>query len=177
MTRSVPILFLAMLVHWGLACDSPEAPPSRPEIGPEAISNQEDAVCGMLVRGQSAPRAQVIHRDGTRAFFCSVADLLAYLEAPSPHGAVLRTYLEVMEPDESPAQSHTRAHPWSEAGQASFVVGLKRSSIMGAPVMVYRDPNAAALARGDHPNTHILDFDGLRGWWRRRQANDEAPAH
>jgi nitrous oxide reductase accessory protein NosL len=82
-----------------------------------------------------------------------------------------------MEPDESPAQSHTRAHPWSEAGQASFVVGLKRSSIMGPPVMVYRDPNAAAGARSGHPNTRILDFAGLRDWWRRRQANDEAHAH
>ncbi len=176
MNRIVPILFLAMLAQWGLACDSTEAPLSRAEIGPEAIANQEDAVCGMLVREQSAPRAQVSHRDGTRAFFCSVADLLAYLEAPSPHGTVLRTYLEVMEPDESPTRSHTRAHPWSEAGQASFVVGLKRPSIMGPPVMVYRDPDAAALAQGGNPNTRILDFDGLRDWWRHRQGNTEAPA-
>ena len=174
MTRAVPILLLTLIAQWGLACHSPEVPESRPEIGPEAISNQEDAVCGMLVREQSAPRAQVVHRDGTRAFFCSVGDLLAYLEAPSPHGTVIRIYLEVMEPDESPALSHTQAHPWSEAGQASFVVGLKRSSIMGSPVMVYRDPGAAALARADYPDARILDFDGLRTWWRRRQANDEA---
>jgi nitrous oxide reductase accessory protein NosL len=176
MNRIFPALFLAMLAQWGLACDSAEVPLSRAEIGPEAIANQEDAVCGMLVREQSAPRAQVIHRDGTRAFFCSVADLLAYLEAPSPHGTVLRTYLEVMEPDESPTRSHTRAHPWSEAGQASFVVGLKRPSIMGPPVMVYRDPDAAALAQGGNPNTRILDFDGLQDWWRHRQSNTEAPA-
>ncbi|MDP6207588.1 MAG: nitrous oxide reductase accessory protein NosL, partial [Roseibacillus sp.] len=149
MTRSVSILLLALLAQWGLACDSPEAPLSRPEIGPEAISNQEDAVCGMLVREQSAPRAQVIHRDGTRAFFCSVADLLAYLEAPSPHGAVLRTYLEVMEPDESPAQlsvspygtppgSRTRRVSSSAAGPS-----LRESADSPKPRETRREPRPA----------------------------------
>ena len=30
-----------------------------------ALADQEDEVCGMLVREQSAPRGQVVHRDGS----------------------------------------------------------------------------------------------------------------
>ena len=69
-------------------------------LAPVEIADQAGAVCGMLVRDQSAPRAQVIHADGERSFLCSIGDLLVYLDAPSPHGDPLEVLVEVMEPDE-----------------------------------------------------------------------------
>jgi len=69
------------------------------EVSHEAVAldDQEDEVCGMLVREQSAPRSQVVHRDGSRFFFCSLSDLLVHLDAPSPHGRADVTFVEVLD--------------------------------------------------------------------------------
>jgi thiamine biosynthesis lipoprotein len=121
----------------------------------------------MLVRGQSAPRAQVIHRDGEHAFICSIGDLLAYLEVPSPHGAPEQVFVEIMEPTEDPLESHTAPHPWIPAEEAVYLVGIARRGIMGPPVLVYRTrADAEQVAAGS--SATILDFDGLREWWRHR---------
>jgi nitrous oxide reductase accessory protein NosL len=75
------------------------------------LLDQEDAVCGMLVREQSAPRGQVVHRDGTRFFFCSLGDMLVHIGAPFPHGRPQAIFVEVLKPEEDPMQSHTGEHP------------------------------------------------------------------
>jgi nitrous oxide reductase accessory protein NosL len=137
---------------------------------PIAIADQEDAVCGMLVREQSAPRAQVVHRDGERAFFCSIGDLLVYLDAPSPHGPAREIFVEVMEPDEDPAKHHTEAHPWHDARSAAFVVGIERPAIMGEPVLAYADATEARRVAEAHAGARVLDFEALRDRWRARQS-------
>jgi nitrous oxide reductase accessory protein NosL len=146
-------------------------------LEPLPIDDQEGAVCGMLVRDQSAPRAQVIHAGGERSFLCSIGDLLAYLEVPSPSGEPLLVLVEVMEPGEDPLASHAEPHPWLRADAAAFVLGIPRRGIMGEPVLVYADvaiaeqviarqapaelPAAGSAAR-------VVDFAELKRWWATR---------
>jgi len=151
------------------ACEPDSARDSAATIAPAPIADQEDAVCGMLVREQSAPRAQVVHRDDSRFFFCSVGDLLAHLAAPSRHGAVQRVFVEVMDPGEDPLASHTGAHPWIDADEAVFVVEVERRGVMGAPVLVYRDSEAAAQVLQHSASARSLDFVELKRWWDARQ--------
>ena len=131
-----------------------------------ALSDQEDAVCGMLVRMQSAPRGQVVHRDGSRFFFCSLGDMLIHLGAPSPHGRVEAVFVEVMDPAEDPKLSHTGEHPWMPAADVVFVVGIDRPGIMGAPVLVYANQAEADRAMHGRTGTQRLDMFGLREWWK-----------
>ncbi len=162
---------LAVLLLGGgvLACD-PGTTTDEGVLEAVALADQEDAVCGMLVRGQSAPRGQLVHRDGTRLFFCSLGDLLVHLSAPSPHGEVKAVFVEVMEPDEDPLESHPGPHAWLRAEEVTFVVGVPRRGIMGPPVLSYRDAAAAESAVGERDGVRLLDFAGLRGWWSDRQA-------
>lgn len=135
-----------------------------------ALTDQEDEVCGMLVREMSAPRGQVVHRDGSRFFFCSLGDMLVHLAAPSPHGRVEAIFVEAMKPDEDPMQSHTGVHPWIAAEQAVFVVGIERSGIMGAPVLTYADQGDAERAMRGHGLSQRLDMAGLREWWKKNHS-------
>jgi len=138
-------------------------------LAPVEIADQAGAVCGMLVRDQSAPRAQVIHADGERSFLCSIGDLLVYLDAPSPHGDPLQVLVEVMEPDEDPLESHLEPHPWMGAADAAYVIGIERPGIMGEPVMVYIDDETAQQVTAGTA-ARVVDFDGLRRWWASRES-------
>ena len=133
-------------------------------LQPLAIDDHEGAVCGMVVREQSAPRAQVVHRDGHRAFLCSIGDLLAYLRVPSPHGTPEAVLVEVMDPSEDPLEIHLAPHPWLAAADAVFVVGIARRSIMGEPVLVYRTLDDAAQVIVGR-NARVLRFTELERWW------------
>ena len=167
MRRALVLLMLAGLAV--VACTDDRRSDAATELAPVEIADQEGAVCGMLVRDQSAPRAQVIHRDGERAFVCSIGDLLAYLEAPSPHGSPAKVFVEVMDPAEDPWDSHPGAHPWVAAEDGVYVVGAKRRQIMGAPVLVYRD-RASAAQVVDGSTARVLDYPQLARWWRDEQA-------
>jgi len=158
------------LASLALACGASEDAPVAAEQAALPIAEQEDAVCGMLVRDQSAPRGQVLHRDGSRFFFCSVGDLLVHRAAPSPHGRVEASFVEVLDPDEDPATSHTGEHPWSPVENAGYVVGVKRRGIMGPPVLVYRDTETATRVAESHPGARAMRFDELVTWWTERQA-------
>jgi nitrous oxide reductase accessory protein NosL len=120
----------------------------------------------MLVHEMSAPRAQVVHRDGSRFFFCSLGDMLVHLSAPSPHGRVEATFVEVMRPDEDPMQSHAGVHPWVPVNEAVFVIGLDRPGIMGAPVLAYANRTEAERVMAENSGTQQLDLADLREWWK-----------
>lgn len=167
---------LAVLFVVILGCGSDTKPGEAAAIVPEPLSDHACAVCGMLVRDQPAPRGQVVHRDGERAFTCSVADLLAYLQAPSPHGAASAVFVEVLPPDANPIELHTDAHEWTQATSAAYVVGIERAGIMGEPVLAYREAESAGRAAVG-PDTTTLDFTGLQSWWRDLTENGAAPPH
>jgi nitrous oxide reductase accessory protein NosL len=153
-----------------LACSPAEDDEAARCHEPVALQDQEDEVCGMLVREQSAPRSQVIHSDGSRFFFCSIGDMLVHLGAPSPHGRAAAIFVEVMSPDEDPSQPHTGSHEWVPADDAVYVTGIERPGIMGAPVLTYAVRSDAERMAARHDGTQILDVAGLRLWWDAREA-------
>ncbi|MCA9662509.1 MAG: nitrous oxide reductase accessory protein NosL, partial [Myxococcales bacterium] len=126
-----------------VACRSTREAASAGPLAPEPIDGQVCAVCGMLVREQPAPRGQVVHRDGTRAYLCSIGDLRAYLEDRSPHGAAVQVWVEVLPEDFDPGFPPTAGLPWSAADAASFVVGVERPLVMGRTVLAFADDGAA----------------------------------
>jgi nitrous oxide reductase accessory protein NosL len=155
---------LAVITCLAAGCGSEETLEPTRSRDPVEITDQEGAVCGMLLREQTAPRAQVVHRDGERSFICSISDLLAYLDAPSPHGRVIQVLVEVMDPSQDPALPHTNPHPWVDSEDAVYVVGIERSGVMGEPVLTYHDRVAAErVIQGT--SARILGFDELRSWW------------
>jgi copper chaperone NosL len=152
-----------------LACGGTEEPAAGPAVtGPVSIDDQEGAVCGMLLRDQPAPRAQVVHRDGERAFVCSIGDLLVHLSAPSPHGHAEQVLVEVVSPDADPSASDTGPHEWVAADQAFFVVGIPRKGVMGPAVLAYRDSAVAESVAASVADAQVLRFEGLRQWHRAR---------
>ena len=163
--RSAVLGFVVLAL---LACGDAAVDESGPSHSAEAIADQEDAVCGMLVRNQSAPRAQVVHRDGSRFFFCSIGDLLVHRAAPSPHGRIEATFVEVMDPSQDPLETHEGEHAWTRAEDATYVVGVKRRGIMGAPVLVYGSEADATAVVDAHAGAAALAFDDLVAWWERR---------
>lgn len=129
-----------------LSCGSSAPPRAEPEAGPEPIGMAECAVCGMVVREQPAPRGQVLHHDGTRAFACSIGDLRALISMPSPHGSVEQTWVEVLPADLGLDQLGKVEYPWLPADQAHYVAGIERPLVMGVPTLSYATAQGAELA-------------------------------
>lgn len=119
--------------HGGPAAQASAAPFGGAECG----------ACGMVVREQPAPRGQLVYHDKTRVFFCSVGDLVQYMQSPSPHGRVEKVYVEALDPKADPHQVAKAPRPWIDASQAAFVLGVARGHIMGEPVLVYASKSAA----------------------------------
>lgn len=133
------------------ACDKkPSADSEATAAVASAIGLSECAACGMVVREQPAPRGQVVHRDGTRVFLCSLADLVQYLQAPSKHGSPVSVFVEVLDPAAAPKEKSTAERPWARAEEAGYVVGVEREGIMGKPVLAYPSAAAAAAAAARH---------------------------
>jgi nitrous oxide reductase accessory protein NosL len=141
--RVLWILPAALLALAG--CDESQRKSSEGAAKASKLGNHECASCGMLVREQPSPRGQLVHRDGTRAHFCSIADMLTYLKAPSPHGRAKAVFVEAMPPDvEQPLAHDTAPRPWIRAEKATFVTGFERKRIMGKPYLVYDERDSAA---------------------------------
>lgn len=165
---------LAIVVGVGLGCWSPGCGKAEPEsaarapVEAQAIGPAECAACGMVVREQPAPRGQVVHRDGTRAHFCSIDDMLQYVHAPSPHGQVTDVFVETLEPGHDPADTSSEERPWakSDAAGVSYVRGVERPGIMGPPVLVYASRAAAEAAAKAHGG-EVTSWPELRATGRR----------
>jgi copper chaperone NosL len=114
------------------------------EAGAIPIEVHECAACGMVVREQPAPRAQLLHRDGTRRFFCSIGDMVQYAGGPSPHGRIEHVFVETLPSEVSTTTRSFEPHPWRHADQAHYVTGIERPGVMGPPVLVFASSNDAA---------------------------------
>ena len=170
LARSAALLLgCAGIVLGALGCGEGEGATGSTERTATAVEDQACSVCGMLVRDQPAPRAQVVHHDGTKAFTCSLGDLLVHLSAPSPHGRADDVWVEVMAPTESPAERGTHAHRWIAASAAFYVVGVERRGIMGPPVLAYAERSHAESVAGMHDGARVVDLAGLEAWWATRQ--------
>lgn len=157
---------MAMLLSAALlpACKEEKSETSTAAAGSAApIGLAECAACKMVVREQPAPRAQVIHRDGTRAHLCSIGDLVQYLQAPSPHGKPSAIWVEGLEAEFDPTASDTKERSFIEATSAHYVVGVKRERIMGPAVLAYASAEVAKSAAAKHGGT-VNDWQQLQAY-------------
>ncbi len=132
-------------------------------VRPQPIGEASCASCGMFVAGQPAPRAQAVHADGERVYFCSIGDLLAYLPEPSSHGALVTVFVEESDPAaEEPLKTDTAERPWIPASEAWFVGPVPRERIMGTPYLVYRRRQDAERIARRFEGAEVLDWKALR---------------
>jgi len=157
MSRLVTLALILSL----MACGSNDETAAAADLSAAPIAEHECAACGMILREQPAPRAELVHRDGERAFFCSIADLITYLEAPSPHGQPQAIYVEVMADDATPDHLSTEPRPLRLAQDVSFVYGDMHRPVMGEPVLTFTTRAAAELA-ATRLHAHATDFAGLK---------------
>lgn len=159
MTRLLSSFTLALVLSLG-ACSESADGGSSSTASPENFVDEPCAACGMFVHEQPSPRGQVVHRDGTREYFCAIADMLAYLEAPSPHGEAVGIYVETLAPDAEPSSRDATARPWLPAAEAGYVIGIERS-VMGEPVMSFATAEQARAA-ATRLSARALDWAALR---------------
>ncbi len=125
---------------------------------PLPIGDAPCATCGMVVAQQPAPRGQLVHRDGTRAYFCSMSDLVAYVGSPSAHGKPKAIFVETLDASAAPAETSLAPRPWAPAESAGFVVGVARAEVMGKPTLAYAtraEAEAVAKQHGGTPSTWV----------------------
>jgi nitrous oxide reductase accessory protein NosL len=122
--------------------------PDAVKLAPVDPGVAECAVCGMTVMEQPSPRAQVVHRKGEHRFLCSVSDLRAYLQAPSPLGKPLATYVEVLGAGFDPTSKSVASERWFPAEKAIYVFGAERPEVMGLPALTFSELHAAESVAG-----------------------------
>lgn len=147
--RRTPFVTLAVLLAaclWSAGCGGREQEAPGEAAQPEPIADHECGACGMIVREQPSPRGQVVHRDGTHVWLCSLADVVAYAAAPSPHGRVEQIWVETLAVDVDPARDELVERPWARAEGAHFVLGIERESVMGTPVLAFASATDASAA-------------------------------
>ena len=144
--RMLAVGLLTLLMSTVPACKKDSVQTESIAFEAESIGSHECAACGMIVRDQPAPRGQLIHRDGTRHYFCSIADMITYIPAPSPHGRPVAVFVEVMAADADPSNMDTSPRHWSLAEDVSYVVGGIERQVMGETIMTYVDDQTAEEA-------------------------------
>lgn len=157
------IAAVVLLLVVAVGCGKSDSKAVGPDLDPAPLEHHHEcAACGMIVAEQSSARAQVVHGDGTRAYFCSIGDMLAYLAAPSPHGKIVGSWVEAMDPTKDPSEFSTDKLPWIPATSASYVIGIDKPRVMGKPVAVYERRADADAAAAKYKGT-ATDWNGLRG--------------
>ena len=134
------LLVVLMLV----GCGS-KGPAVEVDLDAHSMEGHQCAVCGMVVDEQPSPRGQVVFREGEHKFTCSLGDLRAYVQAPNPLGEPARIYVEDVGAEFDLAGSATAARPWIDAGEATYVVGVKRGGVMGVPAVSFRSAREAGV--------------------------------
>lgn len=161
-------LLLVAVVLSALGCDDTRQQKAPVNTAAVDFEHHECAACGMIVREQPAPRGQLVHRDGERAYFCSIADMLSYVDVPSPHGKPAAVYVETSSATEDLYAVTTAKRPWTDARTASYVTGIENPKIMGFPVLAYTsEESAKTVATSISGQTH--DWDGIRDFSKKRQ--------
>lgn len=155
------VAFVGLMALTGGCRNRTERAAAPAAVSAAEFGHAECAACGMIVREQPAPRGQVVHRDGTRKFFCSVGDMETYIDVPSPHGAVTHRFVEVQASGADPSVLAIEPHPWQPASDGHYVVGVTRPRVMGEPVLSFghrTDAEAAARTYGGS----VADWVGVK---------------
>jgi len=157
--RDSAVLVVIALVTTG--CGGGES--ADEAVAAENIGLDSCVLCSMTVAEQPAPRAQVVHRDGTRIFLCAASELGPYLEAPSSHGKPSAVFVEVLAPGDDGSEVSNGIHPWVLSGTASYVIEGPRRPVMGKPVLAFAkriDAEEVASAIGGS----VVAWEGLQSF-------------
>lgn len=127
----------------------------------ENATTETCAACGMVVREQPAPRGQVVYRNGTRSFLCSIDDLVHFLAVPSPNGKPLTIYAEVMPDGYESDKRSTAWQSWDDANELFFVTDIERAAVMGKPALTFHTRGAAEKS-AEKLTGKVAVFDQLR---------------
>jgi copper chaperone NosL len=141
------------------ACSSEGKVKPNPSVFSKKLENEECALCGMLVKEQPAPRGQVVHRDGHRSYLCSVGDLAAYIQMPSPHGSVQQAYVEASSSPTNLTSDHFQEWDWLPVEKAHYVANVPRRRVMGKPMLSFESDKMAKEAARLHRGL-VLDWKG-----------------
>ena len=155
-------LFLSCL--WlAAACGSSEESSAEHDFTWAHFDGHECAACGMIVREQPAPRGQIIYTDGERMYFCSVADMITFMQAPSPHGSPQAIFVEVNDPQAgAPLAEDPAPGEWAAASSLHYVVDIERPHVMGRPVLAY-ETEAGAERVALQVQGHVIAWPELSG--------------
>jgi len=168
-------LLVALCVIIWAGCTGEGKPLEAGSLAAQPLGSHECAACGMIVSEQPAPRAQLVHRDGTRSFLCSVGDLLAYADAPSPSGAPVAIHVETLDPAQDAVRTDTGERPWHAAEQTRFVVGVAREGVMGEPYVTFVEQGDAERVAGQHPGAEVMGWKDVNARWKARQRSGDGP--
>ncbi len=127
----------------------------------DLATNGECEACAMYVLEQPGPRGQLVYRDGSRRYFCSIGDLLAILTLPSPLGEPRQIWIEAMPADMVLADNNTEPQLWIKVNQAHFVVGIERRGVMGMPAVSLASSEDAKIFIGRNGG-ELSDWDGIQ---------------
>jgi len=127
----------------------------------ELAGSGECEACAMYVLEQPGPRGQLIYRDGTRRFFCSIGDLLAVLTLPSPLGQPRQIWVEAMPANMVLTDNSTAPQSWVNVNQARFVTGVERRGVMGMPALSFASSEDAKVFIKGHGG-ELSDWSGIQ---------------
>lgn len=161
---TVLCLFGSMLLLSG--CPKNGDAKKAAQIKAENFAGHACGACSMIVRDQSSPRGQIVHRDGTRTYLCSIADMLTYLLAPSPHGKAKAIYVETLDPKEDPRAFSKPQRPWRDSEKSFYVLGVDKPRVMGKPVLVY-ETMAQAKVVADKYKGKVVGWSGLQAEFKK----------
>jgi nitrous oxide reductase accessory protein NosL len=160
MNSRITILCSVLAVLLVTGCPKKNSVAKTSQLKAEKFAGHECAACGMIVRDQSSPRGQVVHRDGTRKYFCSVADMMTYLLAPSPHGKTKAVFVETLDPKVDPTIFSKPQRPWRDSEKSTYVLGVDKPRVMGKPILVY-ETTKQAKAVAEKYKGKVVGWSGL----------------
>jgi copper chaperone NosL len=97
------------------------------------------AVDGMLLLNHPGPKAQIVHSDGTRTFYCDVREALEARHDPEQGHTVAQVFVQPMDGRDWAA----RPDGWAELERLHLVLGSRRMGHMGPTVVPFRQRAAA----------------------------------
>lgn len=126
---------LGLLLTASACSDPPPAENAPLDIGPDQVC----ALDGMLVDAHAGPKAQVLRRDGSRAFFCDAKEAFEETLAPWANRRVAGIWFQNL--DRAGWESHPDG--WAAADSLYFVGGSTKIGPMGPTLVPFRERSNA----------------------------------
>lgn len=159
MRRTGALLALAAAVVLLAGCgrgDGTAEAPSPRELTDRSVSQ----FCGMSLTEMAGPKGQIFIRGLPDPYwFGSVRDMFAFVFLPEMPKAITAIYVSDMARAKNWDQPE--AGTWIDARKASYVIGSRRRSGMGASEAIPFGDAAAARRFADLNGGRIVSFDGV----------------